>query len=279
LDDDSESISLLLAFVYPSSVTPTVDKFNILEKCLVIAQKYNVEKIPRTLDRDLSLSEAKTGLIRRNDPLLVFRLAVTYGLRECQTLAARAILPRHVDFLQPEEIVKAAQEHPTAAHMIGLISVQTLRVKILSDCLFTFKGNILPRTFFVVKAGQTSAFIDSEGGELMICDACASRADDFLFPQERPVRYAPSWIYHWARLAYMELIRRSLDECSHIFHMEFLDNYFEDSIDACQDCVQAAMNARHHYDGRTGDVFESWASGVRAILREELEVLDGLYSL
>ncbi|KAG8739417.1 hypothetical protein FRC12_016333 [Ceratobasidium sp. 428] len=105
LDDDSESIALMLAFVYPSSITPIIDKIDLLEKCLIISQKYNVQKITQTLDRDLSRSEPQTRFIRSGDhPLQIFRLSMTYGLPECKLIAAKAVMPRHIDFFKPEEI-------------------------------------------------------------------------------------------------------------------------------------------------------------------------------
>ncbi|KAG8708304.1 hypothetical protein FRC09_001331 [Ceratobasidium sp. 395] len=279
LSDDSESVSLLLAFVYPSSVTPTINKLGTLEKCLLIAQKYNVEKIIQTLDRDLSLSEAKTGLIRRSNPLQAFRIAVTYGLRECQTLAAQAIMPRHISLLNPKEIVNFAQEYPTAAHAIGLVSTQLLRAKILSEVLFCFHSEFLPRTSMIVDPGQTSDFLNEGGGELLMCDGCISRTNDFWTCQDRPIEYVPSWIHGWSRVAYEELVDRPLDECPHLFDVSFMSSLTEDCMDVCEDCIHAATNAKSYYAGRPGEVFEDWASGVRALLRRELTQLDCLYSL
>ncbi|KAG9110204.1 hypothetical protein FRC07_008221, partial [Ceratobasidium sp. 392] len=170
LDDDSESISLMLAFIYPSGIWPTIKSIDILEKCLEIARKYNIEKIPQALDRDLALSEANTGLIRYyEDPLRVFRLAVTFGLRKCQTLAAKAITPNHIDLRKPAEIVKVAQEHSNMAHVIGLVSVQTMRTKILTDVLFNFEGDFLPTTYAVVNpAGKHPKYTDADDGGLMM---------------------------------------------------------------------------------------------------------------
>ncbi|KAG9119137.1 hypothetical protein FRC07_006003, partial [Ceratobasidium sp. 392] len=279
LDDDSESISLLLAFIYPSSVTPTINKISTLEKCLAVAQKYNVEKITQTLDRDLSFSEAKTELIRRNNPLHIYQLAVTYGLRQCQTLAAQTIMPRHINLLKSGEIVKIAQEHPTAAHAIGLVSTQLLRAKVLSDVLFGLHSGFLPKTEMIPNPGQTSDFFNEDGGGLLMCDGCISRNDDLLLCQTRPLEYAPSWIHGWSRFAYAELVMRPLDECSHLFDVSFMSSFMEDSIDACQDCVHAATSAKSYYAGRPGEVFEKWASDVRALLKKELTELDCLYSL
>ncbi|QRW02961.1 The BTB (BR-C, ttk and bab)/POZ (Pox virus and Zinc finger) domain [Ceratobasidium sp. AG-Ba] len=279
LDDDSESISLMLAFVYPSSVAPTIDNIETLDKSLTIARKYGIEKIVQTIDRDLSRSEATTGLIRRSSPLRFFRLAATYGLRDCQTLAARSITPRHINLLDSAEIVKLAREHPTAAHAIGLVGAQTLRVKIVSDILFTFSCGFLPKTWMSAKPGQTSNFVDSEGGQLMMCDNCASQMDDFMLYETRPFEYVPSWIYWWSRQLYSEVITGSLDDCSHLFEVSYISEVEDTVADACWNCVQAAINATPYYGGRQGAVFESWASGVRQILRKEFAKLDDLHTL
>ncbi|KAG9090118.1 hypothetical protein FRC06_001219 [Ceratobasidium sp. 370] len=279
LDDDSESISLMLATIYPSSVTPTIDKIDTLEKCLKIAQKYNIEAIIQTLDHDLSRSEAQTRLIRSNDPLRIFRLAVTYGLRECKALAAKAIMPRHIDLHEPAEIVKAAQEHPASAHIVGLISAQILRAKILADVFFNLEGDFLPETYVVAKHGQESEFADGDGGGLMMCDDCAMRLDDLWLDDSRPLSYIPSWVYGWSRHAYETLTAMPLDECGPLFEPAVLNIWVKDHMDACANCIEVAIEARTYFGGTPGEVFENWASKVRGILRKRLSELDCLYSL
>ncbi|KAG8745676.1 hypothetical protein FRC10_007373 [Ceratobasidium sp. 414] len=264
LDDDSESISLVLAIIYPSSVTPIIDKIDTLEKCLKIAQKYNIETITQTLDRDLSRSEAQTRLIRSNDPL---------------PLASKAIMPRDIDFGEPAEIVKAAQEYPASAHVVGLVSAQILRAKILAEVFFTFEDDFLPETYVVAKYRQESEFIDGNGGGLMICDNCAARLSDLRSSGSRPLAYIPSWLYGWSRHAYDMLVAMPLDECKYLFEPSVLTTWVKDHMDACADCVEAAIEARTYFGGTPGEVFENWASKVRRILGKILEELDCLYSL
>ncbi|KAG9119135.1 hypothetical protein FRC07_006001 [Ceratobasidium sp. 392] len=279
LDDDSESISLMLAFVYPSSMTPTIDRIDLLEKCLKISQKYNVQKIIQTLDRDLSRSEPQTRLIRSGDPLRIFRLAMTYGLPSCRVLAAKAVMPRHVNLQEPEGIVKVAQEHPASAHVIGMVGAQLLRSKIVADIVFEFEEGFLPETYVKAKYGQESDFINSEGGGLMMCDGCAAQLEDLWNIEERPLAYAPNWIYGWARYAYAELGCKPLDECKELFNPASFVFWCKDYIDVCEDCVDATIEARDYSSGPPGQVFANWASQVRRLFEKELGALDCLYSL
>ncbi|KAG8708302.1 hypothetical protein FRC09_001329 [Ceratobasidium sp. 395] len=279
LDDDSESIALMLAFVYPCSMIPTIDEINLLEKCLKISQKYNVEKIIQTLDHDLSRLEPQTRFIRDNNPLHIYRLAMTYGLTKCKVIAAKIITPRHINFCEPTEIVKAAQEYPVSAHLVGMISAQTLRFKILADVLFNFKGDFLPRTCLRAEFGQKSDFTDDEGAEIMMCDACASQLDILRDDGDHALAYVPSWLYGWSRYAYTVLSTQSMDERQEVFEPETLVVWIKDHIDVCEGCVQAATEARAYPNGPPGEVFKEWASEVRDLLKKRLGELDCLYSL
>ncbi|QRV94313.1 The BTB (BR-C, ttk and bab)/POZ (Pox virus and Zinc finger) domain [Ceratobasidium sp. AG-Ba] len=277
LDDDAESISILLAFVYPSSIWPTIDSVDMLEKCLQIAQKYNIEKIPQALDRDLSLN---SSLINswHSDPLRIFRLAVNHGLRKTQTLAAKAIAPNHIDLRQPSEVVKVAQEYPNAAHVVGLVGAQTIRVVILADILLELHDDLLPKTNLVPGANQKKDFTDAEGGTLMMCNRCIARSSHFWSVNTRPTEYIPSWLHGWTREAYRALSDKPLEHCGFLFTLDALIG-LEDYLDVCEGCIEAAKHASFHSFGRPGEVFESWASDVKHLIMRELKKLDPLYSL
>ncbi|KAG8703034.1 hypothetical protein FRC09_004388 [Ceratobasidium sp. 395] len=286
LDDDSESISLLLAFIYPSSIWPTVRDIDTLEKCLMIGQKYNVEKIPQALDRDLSqLSEANIQLIIRQcrDPLRIFRLAVTHGLRNCQTLAAKSITPGVINLLKPAEIVKVAEEYPHMAHVIGLVSVQAVRTKILADVLFKFAGgfpDFLPTAWKPLKrASKNQSLTDSRGSGLMMCDECVSQSPELQSHSVDEVYYFPSWVHAWSRAMYTDLCVTSLDECERLFKLSSFNWLVREEPGVCDECVDAAIEASRDEYERPGEVYENWASNIKAILTRELEQLDVLYSL
>ncbi|KAG8765921.1 hypothetical protein FRC12_007191 [Ceratobasidium sp. 428] len=286
LDDDSESISLLLAFIYPSSIWPTIRDIDTLEKCLVIGQKYNIEKIPQALDRDLSqLSEANIGSIisQCRDPLRIFRLTVTYGLRNCQTLAAKAITSGHIDLLDPAKIVKVAEEYPHMAHVIGLVSVQAVRTKILADVLFKFSDRpdvFLPTAWKPLKrASKNQCFTDTRGSGLMMCDKCVSYSPEFQSPNVDEVYYFPSWVNAWSRAAYTELCLAPLDQCERLFELSSLGWFVRQEPGVCDECIDAAIEASSDEYERPGEVYENWASNIKAILKRELEQLDVLYSL
>ncbi|KAG8708301.1 hypothetical protein FRC09_001328 [Ceratobasidium sp. 395] len=203
---------------------------------------------------------------------------MTYGLPECKLIAAKAVMPRHIDFFKPEEIVKAAQEHPASAHVVGLISAQILRAKIVADVIFGYEAeDFLPKTYVKVRDGQKSEFIDDSGGGMMMCDRCIPRLD--IWDMKRPVSYIPSWLYGWSRYAYEELRAKPLDQATDIFKPQCLISFPPENMDVCEDCVKTAAEARTWDDGQPGEVFRDWASGVRNLLEKRLGVLDCLYSL
>jgi hypothetical protein len=274
LGDDSESISLMLAFIYPSHLSPTVDTFELLEKCLAIAQKYNMQAMTKALDRELS--ERVGGRLVSGQPLRAFRLAVTYGLRDSQTLAAKAIMPCHIDLREPAEIIKVARKHPTSAHVIGLLGVQALRAKILFDVMFNFCDGFLPTSPLVLKGGKDD--LDEVEDELMMCDGCRRQSNHLYWPATRPGEYTPSWIHGWSRLVYNALSVNTFSACEHLFELSVLAHYGEEMEAPCG-CIEAARQAKTYEVGRPGEVFEIWASRVRSLLEMKLRGMDCLYSL
>ncbi|KAG8690655.1 hypothetical protein FRC09_011901 [Ceratobasidium sp. 395] len=286
LDDDSESISLMLAFIYPSSIWPNIKDLDMLEKCLVIGRKYNVEKIPQALDRDLfQLSEANIESIisQCGDPLRVFRLTVTYGLRSCQTIAAKAIMPEHIDLLKPAEIVKVAEEYPHMAHVIGLVSVQTMRAKILADVLFKFSDrpcDFLPTACTPLKrASKNLSFTDNNGTRLMMCDGCVLQSPELQSKGTGKIHYFPSWIHAWSCAAYTRLCVTPLDQSEDLFKVSTLNWWTRDEPGACDECIDATIAASCEQYAQPGEIYEEWVLKVKAILTRELAQLDVLYSL
>ncbi|KAG8733928.1 hypothetical protein FRC12_018697 [Ceratobasidium sp. 428] len=269
LDDDSESISLMLAFIYPPIISPNIKDFDIIEKCLVIGRKYHVEKIPQALDRDLSkLSGANTELTigQCRDPLRIFRFAATYGLRNCQTLAAKAITPGVINLLRPAEIVKVAEECPHMAHVIGLLG---------NDF-----HDFLPTAWKPLKlASNNLSLTDDRGSGLMMCDQCVSQSPELQSEGADEIYYFPSWVHAWSRAAYTKLCVTPLDECDHLFELSSFSWLVREEPGVCDECVDAAIEASCDEREPSGQVYENWASNIKAILSRELAQLDVLYSL
>lgn len=90
LGDNSEAISLMLGFIYPSTMTPIITSFKMLKKSLEVAQKYQVETMLQYIDRALS-QEIRYQKIIEKSPLRLFQICTKYGLRKTQTAAAKLV--------------------------------------------------------------------------------------------------------------------------------------------------------------------------------------------
>ncbi|KAG8747674.1 hypothetical protein FRC10_000217 [Ceratobasidium sp. 414] len=132
LAEDAEAISLMLAFIYPV-VRPPVDTIPLLEKAMLVAHKYDVEGLAKSLEQN-----QQRALIRC-DPARVFRLAADYGFREMQTLAAMLIGSSKLDLLEVDGLLQFSKEFPGSAHIIGVVGAQGARARIL-DGLLTDSG-------------------------------------------------------------------------------------------------------------------------------------------
>jgi hypothetical protein len=259
--DDSETLSLMLAFIYPSGV-PTINTWELLEKSLQVAQKYQVGSMITILDQTLS-QEFNNSLIRDN-PLRMFHLSSSCGLRASQTASARRITTNHCDFRSPQEIVKLAKQNPSAAHLISLVGVQSARAKILFDVLLDLENvGLLP---------PLSPDEYEAGANIMMCEDCAKSAGIVITEDSY---YTPSWLHEWARHAFYTLNRSPLADCNELFKPSIL-RLFSERSEACDRCIDIACQA-----GATipASAFADWASDVRNYLDRELRSLDCLYEL
>lgn len=262
LGDDSEALALMFAFIYPSSV-PTISTFELLDKSLQIAQKYHVEGMLKSLDQIMSQSFNNTLL--RNNPVRMFHLSAAYGLRESQTLAAKSIGSGHCDLRSPDEIVKLAAQYPNAAHLIGLVGIQSARADILFHVLFDYQhAAILPNW----------STYDAEG-TLMMCAKCWGKTGRLLNDDEDLRSYTPSWLFIWARNAYEELNRFPSIDSPELFSVSSLVGMELDEYETCHDCVDIARQIGYP----EGSVFNGWAEKVKNTIKTELRALDCLYTL
>ncbi|KAG9122224.1 hypothetical protein FRC07_001493 [Ceratobasidium sp. 392] len=128
LAEDAETISLMLAFIYPV-MQPPLDTVAILEKAMLVAHKYEIDGLAKTLEHTYSQQRA----LIRQDPLRVFRSAKHYGFREMQTLAAKIASSSHYNMLTSQGLIELAKDYPDSAHVISLVGVQGARAHILMD--------------------------------------------------------------------------------------------------------------------------------------------------
>ncbi|KAF8605916.1 hypothetical protein BDV93DRAFT_521262 [Ceratobasidium sp. AG-I] len=259
LGDDSEALALMLAFIYPSSLSPTLNTFELLDKSLQIAQKYHMEPMLKTLDQ--MISQSFNNSLLPSNPVRMFHLCATYGLRESQTLAAKSITSAHGDLRSPKEIIKLAEQHPTAAHLIGLVGIQAARSNILFHVLFEYHhAAILP----------TLSEYDPQGN-LLMCEECWDKTSASL--ESAGQGYAPSWLFGWASNAFQMLNRDPSDKYSEMFNTSSLVGLGDG--EACEYCLDTARQIGYP----EGSVFNAWAESVKHTVENELRALDCLYTL
>lgn len=260
LADDSESLSLMLGFTYPSVVFPIIDTFGLLEKSLTIAQKYHVTPMIQRIDRSISHESFYKHFIQ-TDPLHLFKLCAAHGLRETQTAAARLVRAGPYDLLYPDSIIKFAKRYPSASHIIGMLGAQLIRVSTLRQALLG-----------VDKDSFTRVRVDKVEFEWMICDSCRGK---HITDEDIPFSYYPGWLRAWSVFAFDILSTRSWDDSSFLFTAGVLERLPtpNPNEEFCEACVEVARNAR---GGRT---FEAWAAEVEGHLDLKLRQLEDLYVL
>lgn len=217
-----------------------------------------METMLKTIDQIISRSFDNTLL--RNNPVRMFHLSAAYGLRESQTLAAKSITSAHCNLRSPKEIVKLAEQYPSAAHLIGLVGIQAARSDILFHILFDDRhAAIMP----------TLSQYDPEGS-LLMCGTCWDKTDALL--ESAGEGYIPDWLFYWALDAFQQLNIDPSGRHSDIFDAS---NLFGWNDETCEYCLEAARKAGYP----AGSVFNAWAESVRRTVTDELRALDCLYTL
>ncbi|EUC66112.1 BTB/POZ domain protein [Rhizoctonia solani AG-3 Rhs1AP] len=121
LAEDAETISLMLAFIYPVT-PPSVTSVEQLEKIMLFSQKYDISKM---IDYVEKLIRPGNELVH-SDPVRLFRASMKYGFPAIKSLSARAFYPKHCDLLTAAGFVKLARRFSEASSVIGLIGAQVI---------------------------------------------------------------------------------------------------------------------------------------------------------
>ncbi|KAG8703644.1 hypothetical protein FRC08_002710 [Ceratobasidium sp. 394] len=248
LAEDAEAISLMLASMYPV-IRPTIDTIPLLEKAMLVAQKYDIDILVKTLAQTNS---HQRDIIRR-DPLRVYCSARDSGFRETQMLAAKLVTRSHYDMLTPDGLLKFAREFPDSAHVIGIVGAQGMRAKVL-ERLCLVPSSIWPKT------DSTLALTDTN---YMICFRCWNG-------NAYPEYYRPGWLESWSRNLYSELTNKLLDECSSYFELACLVTLRRRS-GICTACIDRTFTMPV--------AFDRWAKDTRLFIERELAPFDVLYTL
>lgn len=269
LAEDAEAVSLMLAFIYPV-MRPSIDTLRLLEKAMVVAHKYEIDVLLKTLDQ----CRSENRKLIRLDPVRVFRLASAYGLRDTQTLAAKFIGPAQYDMLTPEGIVQFAKHFPNEAYLIGLVGVQGVRYKII-ETIFADSGSMIwPHVDSFGLGFQYFAAQDPGHVTYVDCMACMSCWSTGRVTGNVRVHYQPGWLSKWlADCKAAMLSAKPLDECNLLFRISYLAELRAKgpTCTVCAACVDQTF--KHH------SRFDKWAGDVRRLLETELGKLDVLYAL
>ncbi|KAL5636145.1 hypothetical protein ACGC1H_004835 [Rhizoctonia solani] len=250
LAEDAESVSLMLAFIYPVAALPQITTVDHLEKLMGIAQKYDISRIIKFIEGTVTLGSKLMSL----DPMRIFCLSVTHHFPTIQALSAKSLRPRNVDLLTVDGLLQLAKYFPHAAPAIGLAGAQGARIKILDRVLLQSPQN--HGCYQLSKLGNDSDY----GAVLPVCSNHPNLAVKTL--------RVPDYCILWLRHLYDKLMKKPMHECSELFFVSSLAGL---SDQRCIHCIAAAMGRRV--------VFEQWAAKVKLIVEKELKALDVLYSL
>ncbi|KAG8695150.1 hypothetical protein FRC09_009364 [Ceratobasidium sp. 395] len=253
LAEDAEAISLMLAFLYPM-VHPAIDSAPLLEKAMLMAHKYDIDVLVKTVEQ----ASGRRDLIRQN-PLRIYQAAGNYGFEELEFLSAKLITQSHYDMTTVQGLVNFAKEYPDLSRIIGLVGVHGARVRVLDA--FRPKNSVIlwPSRELYEEPKRTKS-----GGSCWLakisCGLCG-RGDP---------AYKPGWLDCWFDRLRSALADKLVDECSSFFTISYL-MMLRGEDGCCESCVDAAR--------RETKAFERWADKARSRLEEELAKLDVLYAL
>ncbi|QRW26935.1 The BTB (BR-C, ttk and bab)/POZ (Pox virus and Zinc finger) domain [Rhizoctonia solani] len=230
LAEDAESISLMLAFIYPVA-PPHINTIDHLEKIMKVSQKYDVERMTKFIEEAVTLGSKLMTL----DPMRVFYLCL-------------------------------AKYFPQAAPVIGLVGAQGARVKILDQVLIWS-----PQEYGCY---QLSALGDDKnhGAALPVCPSHAPQPRNQAMgldpeSQERVLPVCQTIALFGFASSTMNCWRNQCMNATICFVLLASRT----SALKCIGCVAVTIGKK--------DIFEQWALNVKQIVRNELEVLDPLYSL
>ncbi|KAG8682835.1 hypothetical protein FRC08_014698 [Ceratobasidium sp. 394] len=255
LTDDAESLSLMLRFIYQPPFTDVLP-ITLLEKSLRIAQKYDVERITKSLDYFISHSFDKNSPIH-SDPIYALCLATAYDLPKTRIVATESTRNGRFELCDPKHIERLAKAFsaPGASRVIGLLGARCIQTRSLCNLLLKRTEDILPWT--------------GDDDELMMCDVCVAEAE---FPYEESVRYRPSWLDAWCLGAYCDLTTQPFERASRVFQVPSPDTLYGE-LGICRNCIDATIRAGG------GEVFELWARDIENKVKAIFDSVEALYSL
>ncbi|KAG8704346.1 hypothetical protein FRC08_002286 [Ceratobasidium sp. 394] len=246
LAEDAETVSLMLAFIYPT-VRPLIDTIPLLEKAMIVAHKYEIEVLTKTLEQTAGQQRA----LIRQDPLRVFRLATDCGLHELQAFSAKLMTPSHCDMATVSGLVQFAGEYPESSWIIGVVGAQGARARVFDT---------------LSPENSTTLWPPLNGwNHPMICDFCWKTSGN-----QADSSYRPGWLSVWFKRLRSALTDKLWDECDSYFELSSV-MVLRGATGSCAACVD--------HTGTKVAWFGEWANGARLHIQEKLAELDVLYTL
>ncbi|KAG8695149.1 hypothetical protein FRC09_009363 [Ceratobasidium sp. 395] len=250
LAEDAETVSFMLACIYPAT-QPPLDTVPFLEKAMLLSHKYDIEGLVKAVKR----AGTQRELVRR-DPARVYQAAGKYGFSEIETFSAKLVLGSDYDMTTVDGLVKFAEACPQYSRIIGVVGVHGARLRVLDSYSPDISNTLWP-----LIDGRWQQHNDN-----MTCEACWGRGRTYS-------QYKPGWLSLWFTRLHSVLINKPLDECDSYFELSYLAALRgETAAGCCNTCIDRTRD-------RSSYLFLVWAANTRSRLQEGLAKLDVLYTL
>ncbi|KAF8596498.1 hypothetical protein BDV93DRAFT_571892 [Ceratobasidium sp. AG-I] len=249
LNEDKEALSILFQYIYPGGC-PALDNLTQIKKGLAAAGAYEVTGLTKELDQQLRRCMKANPIAF--EPLKVWHLSITLGLKETQEAAARLVTVARHDFRRPQVLAELAREHPEAAPLIQLVGSQGVRAKALADILFVFNA---PPMLFRRDTHPYTVFL--------MCPSCTRKIVTLTS------NIVPAWMIQWAHTTYTFLLSNPIEASDHLFEPGNMWN----QAASYRCCISVFMT-----DPTYRSYFIAWASGVRSKLALQLREAESVYS-
>jgi len=253
LTEDSESIAVMLRYIYPPALLRT-NSFRVLGKGLHMARKYELEGVTSAIDYFISHSIDSDGFMS-TDPARAYALAVEYVLPETRQTAHIFMQSHYYDFGTLDGVKHLVDVFPDSAAAIGLMGAHSIRSKALFDLLVNLNS-------------VTLEVDDDPDSRLLMCQPCFSelpvQPGDYECVRLKDDLCRPPWLYAWGIMAYNHLTSKPLEECEHVFQASSLDQLGQLGQQTCPDCLKIARNTN------AGSFFEDWVKGAVRVHVEKI---------
>ncbi|KAL5634372.1 hypothetical protein ACGC1H_002438 [Rhizoctonia solani] len=249
LAETSEMLDLMLRFIYPKE-SPSISSFDMLERAMHIAEKYELEDMQRQLRQELGIPNSPVSCYK--DPLGAFAFASAHGLKN-EMRDSQSLIQKSYQFNTVDDLLKLSNAAPASIPWIMLIGLPSVRNKIISTVLFSYHE------------------------EPMKLSNCSFLCPECIVYQAGKNYGAPEWQARWAHGLLEELTQRPMNDWEPLFRVSFLSEAIfrrGAPLSRTFDCTcLERCEAKHR------NTFTSWASKIHQCLTTRLADLEKLEKL